>query len=148
MQTDRGRVIQRQQNTVTVQLATQESCAACSLARLCTGGKGHDSIVTATAPSDILIGDNVELVIDDSVFLKASAVMYGIPLAAFLTGVFAGYGLALSLRLGTGWSSGFSIVFGFALVVPSVILSRYLSGRLNLVGKVTQKLDQEVLRHT
>lgn len=83
---------------------------------------------------------------DDSLILKVSAIMYGVPLVAFLAGVFGGYGLSLLAGLRGGMAVAMPIVSGFVLLVLGVVVSRAMARRLNVTGKVTRLIDKGVGR--
>ncbi len=142
MQIDRGLVVQRQQDTAVVQLFRQESCSSCALARFCIGGKDQNPTIQVAAPSNVSIGDTVEVTVDDSAVLKASLLFYGIPLVTFLTGVFGGYGLTLLLRGSQGEATITSIICGFVLAIGGIFPARHLAGRLGLVARITRILQE------
>jgi sigma-E factor negative regulatory protein RseC len=66
------------------------------------------------------IGDNVEITIETVDFMKATVIMYGIPFAMFMIGIFAGYFGSLKLGMGSNELIGF--VLGFVLVVITYLL--------------------------
>lgn len=146
MQTDRGLVIARHGDVVMVRLQPQDGCASCALTQFCVGSKESSPTVRATAPPGIVQGDLVEVSLDDSLILKASAIMYGVPLVAFLAGVLGGYGFSSLAGLSGSLSMALPIVAGFVMVIPGTILSHRVAIRLNPTATVVNKLDQEVAR--
>jgi positive regulator of sigma E activity len=110
------------------------------------GSKESSPIVRATAPSEIAQGDLVEVSLDDSLVLKASAIMYGVPLVAFLAGVLGGYGFSSLAGLSASLSTALPVVTGFVMLIPGAILSHRVAIRLNPTATVVRKLDQEVAR--
>jgi uncharacterized membrane protein YjjP (DUF1212 family) len=82
--------------------------------------------------------------LDDSIILKASAIMYGVPLVAFLAGVLGGYGFSLLGGLNGSLSMALPVVAGFVMLIPGVLVSRRVAMRLNPTAAVVNKLDQEV----
>ncbi|MHB8071451.1 MAG: SoxR reducing system RseC family protein [Candidatus Cryosericum sp.] len=146
MRTDTGIVMSRQGDTVSVVVQSHEECASCSLAQFCVSSKNPGSTVAAAAPFDVSPGDLVEISMDDSLILKVSAIMYGVPLVAFLAGVFGGYGLSLLAGLRGGMAVAMPIVSGFVLLVLGVVVSRAMARRLNVTGKVTRLIDKGVGR--
>ena len=97
-----------------------------------------------TAPPEIALGDLVEVSLDDSIILKASAIMYGVPLVAFLAGVLGGYGFSSLAELSGSLSMALPVVAGFVMLIPGIILSRRVAMQLNPTAAVVSKLDQEV----
>ena len=144
MQTDRGLVVARHGDVVTIRLQPQDGCVSCALAQFCVGSKESSPTVRATAPSEIAPGDLVEVSLDDSLILKASAIMYGVPLVAFLAGVLGGYGFASLAELSASLSMALPVVTGFVMLIPGAILSHRAAVRLNPTATVVRKLDQEV----
>jgi positive regulator of sigma E activity len=110
------------------------------------GSKESSPTVRATAPSEIAQGDLVEVSLDDSIILKASAIMYGIPLVAFLAGVLGAYGFSSLAGLSGSLSMALPVVAGFVMLIPGIIFSRRIAIRLNPTATVVRKLDQEVAR--
>jgi positive regulator of sigma E activity len=110
------------------------------------GSKESSPTVRATALPEIVQGDLVEVSIDDSVILKATAIMYGFPLIAFLAGVLGGYGFSSLAGLSGNLSLALPVVAGFVMLIPGIILSRRAAMRLNPTATVVNKLDQEVAR--
>ncbi|MFA4931653.1 MAG: SoxR reducing system RseC family protein [Caldisericia bacterium] len=146
MQTDRGLVIARHGDVVMVRLQPQDGCVSCALAQFCVGSKESSPTVRATAPSDIAQGDLVEVSLDDSLILKASVIMYGVPLVAFLAGVLGGYGFSSLAGLSASLSMALPVATGFVMLIPGAILSHRAAMRLNPTATVVRKLDQEVAR--
>ena len=144
MQTDRGLVIARHGDAVTIRLLPRDGCASCSLTQFCIGSKESSPTVRATASPEIAQGDLVEVSLDDSIILKASAIMYGVPLVAFLAGVFGGYGFSSLAGLSGSLSMALPVVAGFVMLIPGIILSRRVAMRLSPTATVVNKLDQEV----
>lgn len=144
MKTDQGIVTACKGNAVSVLLQAHEACASCSLAQVCVSNRKPTSTVTVTGSFDVAPGDLVEISIDDSLFLRVSAIMYGVPLLAFLAGVFGGYGLSWLVRLRGGAAVAAPIIAGFSLLVFGVALSRIMARRLGITGKVTRLIDEGV----
>jgi len=129
-----------------VRLQPQDGCVSCALTQFCVGSKESSATVRATALSEIAVGDLVEVSLDDSIILKASAIMYGIPLVAFLAGVLGGYGFSSLAGLSGSLSMALPVVAGFVMLIPGAILSHRAAIRLNPTATVVNKLDQEVAR--
>jgi len=144
MPTDRGLVVGRHGDVVIVRVQPHDGCASCALTQFCVGSKQSNPTISASAPPEIAQGDLVEVTLDESLVLKATAIMYGIPLVAFLTGVLGGYGFSSLARLSGGLSMALPVVAGFAMLIPGAIISRRVAFRLNPTATVVRKLDQEV----
>ena len=136
----------RHGDVVMVRLQPQGGCVSCALTQFCVGSKESSATVRATASSEIAQGDLVEVSLDDSLVLKASAIMYGVPLVAFLAGVLGGYGFSSLAGLSASLSTALPVVTGFVMLIPGAILSHRVAIRLNPTATVVRKLDQEVAR--
>jgi len=88
------------------------------------GKQGKRCLTPRDAEPDIRRGDIVEVALDDSVVLKASLALYGIPLVAFLAGVLIGYGLSFLVRQGTAMAILLPVMGGFLLLIPGILASR------------------------
>lgn len=143
MPTDRGLVVARRGNIVTVQVQPQEGCASCALSAFCVGSKQDAPTVKAIASTGIVQGDTVEVSLEDSLLLKATAIVYGIPLAAFLIGVLVGYLYATLTSPSTAVSMAAPVIAGFLMLIPGVLISRRAGERLNPTATVVRKLDQK-----
>jgi len=147
MPTDRGLVVSRSGDVVTVRLLPHDGCASCALTQFCVGSKESDPTITASAPAEVVQGDSVEVTLDESLVLKATAVLYGIPLTAFLTGVLGGYVFSSVAQLSGNLSIALPVVAGFGMLIPGMIITRRVAFRLNPTATVVRKLDQEVTGH-
>jgi sigma-E factor negative regulatory protein RseC len=143
MPTDRGLVVARRGNVVTVQVQPQEGCASCALSEFCVGSKQDTPTVKATASSEIAQGDIVEVSLDDSLLLKATAIIYGIPLVAFLVGVLGGYLYVTLVLPSPAVSMAVPVIAGFLMLIPGVLVSRRAGELLNPTATVVRKLDQK-----
>lgn len=147
MRVDTGVVVSCQEDRVRVVVQSRDECGSCSLAQFCAVTRQPSSTLTVISPINVSPGDRVEISIDDSLILKVSAIMYGVPLLTFLAGVFGGYGFSLLAGLHGGTAAAAQIGSGFALLALGVIVSRMMARRLNVTGKVTRLMDKEVSKN-
>ena len=73
--------------------------------------------------------------------------MYGVPLLAFLAGVFGGYGFSVLAGLRGSSAAAVPIGSGFALLALGIAVSRAMARRLSVTGRVTQVMNREVDRN-
>jgi sigma-E factor negative regulatory protein RseC len=105
-------------NRLLVRLERQEACAKC---RACTAGmKKEEMILTAENLCGGKVGDNVEVTLEMADFMKAAMIMYGLPFAMFMIGIFAGYYISLNMGYGSNELIGF--LTGLVLVCITYIL--------------------------
>lgn len=113
-----GEVVGKENNKIIVKLQRTEACAKC---RACTAGmKKEDMLIKAENMCNASVGNKVDLVLDNADFMKATLIMYGIPFAAFMIGIFGGYYGALSMGMDNGEVIG--IAAGVILVIISYLI--------------------------
>jgi len=112
-----GQVVEIDNNSVVVKLERQEACAKC---RACTAGLSKtEMIIKAINCCNAKIDDNVEIVIEESNFIQAVLIMYGIPFVSLMIGIFIGY--YGSLKLGMQNNDIIGFCFGILLVIISYL---------------------------
>lgn len=137
-----GQVIEkRANNRVLIKLQRQEACAKC---RACTAGmKTEEMLLEAENMCNADIGDSVDIALEESDFMKAVIIMYGIPFACFITGLMGTY-FALTAA-GVSGAEFISFGVGIALVVVSYLIihlfephfknDNYVPKAVNIVNK-------------
>ncbi|NLK21096.1 MAG: SoxR reducing system RseC family protein [Epulopiscium sp.] len=84
-----GKVIDVREKFISVSMIRNEACQKCGA---CTHGyKAEEMILEADNLCSAKIGDWVEIDLEYSDFLKATFIMYGIPLMSLFIGFFLGY---------------------------------------------------------
>lgn len=112
-----GEVIEIENEKLVVKMQRKEACAKC---RACTAGlKSEDMLIKAVNNCGAVVGDKVEIMLEENNFIKAVFIMYGIPFVAFIIGVFAGYYGALELGIKNAEVIG--CVLGAVLVLVSYL---------------------------
>lgn len=113
-----GEVINKEGSRLVVKMERTEACAKC---RACSAGmKKEDMIIKAENLCNADVGNKVDIVLDNANFMKATLIMYGIPFAAFMLGVFGGYYGAGELGIKNGELIG--IILGIALVIITYVI--------------------------
>lgn len=104
-----GTVESIKENNVFVKVIREEACAHC---KVCTTGinEGKECVIEAVNQCDANVGDIVEIDVQVNYFLRATAIMYGIPLIALLLGI--GISLAILNSLGLPNSEVISALIG------------------------------------
>jgi len=82
----RGIVVETTAKTATVEMERNHACSGCGACRL----RADKIIIDVENLCNAKIGDLVAVQMDGGSFLKVAAIMYAIPLAAFLVGVMLG----------------------------------------------------------
>lgn len=93
-----GQVVEVKDAVVKVRLNRKEACAKCGA---CTAGiESKDMFIEATNNALAHKGDFVEITLKEENFIKAVAIMYGIPLIGLLVGLGLGAGLGAAFMPG------------------------------------------------
>ena len=148
MKTDSGTVVACDGSVVTVALHSRDECASCALGKICTVNRNPGAAIIVSTDLDVVPGNRVEVSIDDSLFLKVSVIMYGVPLMAFLAGVFGGYALSLIPGFPAMLAAAIPVVFGFIALAIGVAISLPMARKLNMTGRITKVFREEATRHT
>ncbi|MCT4687608.1 SoxR reducing system RseC family protein [Vallitalea sp.] len=115
-----GIVIKETGKYVTVKLERREACAKC---RACTAGfETKDMIIEAENICDAKEGDEVEISLEQSNFLKAVLIMYTVPLIFLFVGLGVGYLISYALHLQS--VEIIAVIFGFVLLAISYLIIR------------------------
>jgi sigma-E factor negative regulatory protein RseC len=114
-----GQVIEkRDNNRLVVKLQRQEACAKC---RACSAGmKTEEMLLEAENLCNAEVGDKVDIALEESDFMKAVFIMYGIPFVFFVVGLIGSY-FAMA-RFGIANAELLSFVVGIVLVVISYLV--------------------------
>ncbi len=91
---EQGKVFEMENDKVKVKMVRSEACKDC---HACDMGKSQEMIISARALCEVNIGDTVEVHLENKDFLKATSIMYGIPLITLIFGFFIGYYLGNNL---------------------------------------------------
>ena len=110
-----GKVIEIDGDKAVVVLERKEACAKC---RACSAGmKAEEMLIRAENICGAKVGDNVEISLEESDFIKAVMIMYGFPFVMFMVGVLGGYYGCLNANIANPELVGFAA--GLALVAVS-----------------------------
>lgn len=84
-------------NTVVVTMERQDMCGDCHACEMMSGKK--DCTLTCQTKIPCKVGDQVEVSLTTDYFLKATYLIYGVPLVGFLLGLGVGVGLSKILSV-------------------------------------------------
>ncbi len=85
---EQGKVFEVKNGLAKVTMQRHEACKDC---HACDIGKSEEMILNAKPLCDVKVGDNVEIFLENKDFLKATFIMYGIPLITLVAGFIVGY---------------------------------------------------------
>lgn len=86
---EKGQVIELKNNLVIVKMSRTEACAKCGACK--NGSVENEMLIEAENLCKANMGDWVELNLQSQDFLKATGIMYGIPLITLILGFVSGY---------------------------------------------------------
>ncbi len=116
---ERGQVIDIKDDVLTVRLTRTEACAKC---RVCTAGmQSSDMFVNAKNLCGANVNDWVNIELENSDFLKAVTIMYGIPCAFLLAGILGGYYGSLFFGVQSG-NEFYGFIAGLVLMLISFLI--------------------------
>lgn len=98
---------------------------ACENCKSCISFGSDEAIVEINNSLDAKVGDRVEIALHSSSMFKASLIMYGIPIAALLLGVYLG------CKINDVWGA----VIGIAAAIASLSVIRLFEGRISRLGQ-------------
>ena len=130
MLTENAQVIEVAGVRTLVKTQRSEACHSCSAKGACSAmGGSKDMTVEVMNPIGARAGDRVELALPEGSFLKASVVIYLIPLGGF------GLGAVLGQILGPrwGWSAdGLSGILSMVGLALAIVLVTWFNRRLSI----------------
>ncbi len=97
--TNKGVVTAVNGDTLTVAFERHEACGDC---HACMHGSENCAKHMVKIKGKAQVGDVIEVVMDDSHVMEASALAYMLPLAGFIAGLAAGWGIAKTGAFGNG----------------------------------------------
>ena len=121
----------RENGLALVKAAGSESCATCKARGACHAfGGGTERRVTAINQAGASVGDRVILSIESGVFLKASILVYLVPVIALVIGSLVGEHYSHEI-----WPAGnpelVAAVFGLLCLVVSFVVIRFANNLLS-----------------
>lgn len=90
-----GTVKSKNGDYATVVLERQDMCGDCHACEMLSGKK--ECTLNCECLAACEVGDQVEITLSQERFIKATYLMYGVPLLGFVIGLFGGYGIGLLL---------------------------------------------------
>ena len=115
---EEGIVVEVIGNNARVSIMTKSACDSCAASGVCH--PGEQEFMEASNPLGAKKGQKVKVALAPQVFLKASLILYGIPMAVFIGAAILGKNIGL--KYGTEASSDlWAFVAGMACMVVSFL---------------------------
>ena len=119
---EEGIVMEAHDGMAKVSILAKSACEKCASAGVCHPG-GEDSYMEASNPLGAKQGQKVKVVVAPQLFLKASIILYGIPMAVFVAAAILGKGLGTRYA-GEAQSDLWAFLSGTALMLVSFFFIR------------------------
>ena len=121
MMTETGRVVAVSGDSVWVQTIRASACESCSARSGCgqrvlasvSGGKANQVLVANSL--GVGVGDEVTVAVEESALLRASLLVYALPLVLMVLGAVMGQQLGVFQDAGAIMGSGIGLIIGFAI---------------------------------
>jgi sigma-E factor negative regulatory protein RseC len=130
---EEGIVIETTGGLAKVSILAKSACEKCASSEVCHP-QGEDSFMEATNPLGAKKGQKVKVVVAPQVYLKASIILYGIPMTVFIAAAIIGKNLAQKFS-GEANSDLWAFISGMALMAVSFFFLR----RYNKKVETTQE---------
>lgn len=144
--TEKGIVLKSENGVAEVGLSESDACKECSAKLFCSPSENKSKTITALDPYGVEVGDRVTISVSGQTVLKATILLYGIPLL-ILVGI-----IAIGLELFN--SSSLPELYSFLLAVSGMgiyYLIFFLSGKRNYLTLKPARiisLTRAKVRHT
>jgi sigma-E factor negative regulatory protein RseC len=119
---EEGIVIETTGGLAKVSILAKSACEKCASSEVCHP-QGEDSFMEATNPLGAKKGQKVKVVVAPQVYLKASIILYGIPMTVFIAAAIIGKNLAQKFS-GEANSDLWAFISGMALMAVSFFFLR------------------------
>jgi sigma-E factor negative regulatory protein RseC len=119
---EEGIVIETTGGLAKVSILAKSACEKCASSEVCHP-QGEDSFMEASNPLGAKKGQKVKVVVAPQIYLKASIILYGIPMTVFVTAAIIGKNLAQKFS-GEANSDLWAFISGMALMVVSFFFLR------------------------
>ncbi len=120
MDTEEGIVTAVTATTAWVTITQSDACKSCSAGHSCTSPQNNqETTLEAANPVHAAVGDRILLNVNTTSLLKASFLIYILPLLCMLAGAGIGHGIGLAAGLNPSWTALPLAVtfFGAALLI-------------------------------
>jgi sigma-E factor negative regulatory protein RseC len=119
---EEGIVIETTGSLAKVSILAKSACEKCASSEVCHP-QGEDSYMEAVNPLGAKKGQKVKVVVAPQVYLKASIILYGIPMSVFVAAAIIGKNLAQKFS-GEANSDLWAFISGMALMAVSFFFLR------------------------
>ncbi len=129
---EEGIVAETEGEVAKVAILTKSACEQCAAAGVCH--PGDQEFMEAENPLGAKKGQKVKVVVAPQVYLKASIILYGVPMAAFIGGAIIAKNAAVRYGMETN-SDLWAFVAGMVCLMISFLFIRAYNKKVEKTGK-------------
>lgn len=138
---EEGVVVEAEGASAKVALLKKSACEQCAAAGVCHPTDADQSFMEASNPLGAKKGQRVKVVVAPQVYLKASLILYGLPMAVFVTAAIIAKKTALA------WGSAAnSDLWAFFAGMSGLLLSFFFIKRYNTKVEKTQEYKPVIVQ--
>ncbi|MBI5044064.1 MAG: SoxR reducing system RseC family protein [Nitrospirae bacterium] len=126
---EEGIVIQTFDDKAKVKTIRSSACEGCASASFCHPEKGTEMIMEVVNNIHAKVGERVKIGLKPGVYLKASFLVYMVPIIIFIIGAIIGKELAVYISYSKD-SDLFAIITGVILLIPTFIAMRLYNRKI------------------
>lgn len=123
---EKGHIVDIKDGIAKIELIRNNMCGKC---HMCEIGSNNRMIIETEADNNDKIGDTVSLEMKETSMLKASLIMYGIPLLFFFAGVLLGY-IISEIFSANNLAQAIEAVFGILFTAISFLGIKYYTNKI------------------
>ena len=129
---EEGIVAEVEGNIARVSILAKSACEACSASGICH--PGEQEYMEASNPLGAQKGQKVKVVLAPQIYLKASIILYGIPMVVFVTAAILGKNVALHYGSTTN-SDLWAFIAGMGCMLVSFVFIRLYNKKVEKTQK-------------
>jgi sigma-E factor negative regulatory protein RseC len=126
---EEGIVVEVEGEYAKVSILKKSACEACAASGVCHPQDADQSYMEAANPLGAIKGQKVKVVLAPQLYLKASLILYGIPMVVLVTGAIIAKNLAIRFS-GEANSDLWAFIVGMACMVISFFFIRAYNNKV------------------
>lgn len=131
---EEGVVVEVVGENARIAILKKSACESCAAAGTCHPQDADRSLMEAANPLNAVKGQRVKVVLAPQVYLKASIILYGIPMTALIGGAIIAKNVAIQY-IGQENSDLWAFVAGMACMIVSFIFIRRYNNKVESTQK-------------
>lgn len=128
-----GKVIKIEEDQATIMIQRSTACGECGNCQV--GREKLQMVMTADNEVGAMVGDEVEIDLENVNFMTAMLIAYGFPLLALMVGIFGGYYGMLALGLSDSTAQALGSIIGLVALAASYAVIKYKDDSIKKMKK-------------